>query len=385
MSHHIATFLLSALSIAGAIETMAQDSIEELKQGILGSEARLVNLQVDGWCQVEHWNMETRKWDFQGERHVTAFYEGIPLGRVRVDVHKSVTVWGSGSAPYSQDTYTCVYDGRVLQFLNTRSGSPTDPVLTPFGEIKRGQPSILRSDCGTGWTDSLFGALDEAGQRLSDVFKHAERGLAAIRTKQMVFNGVPCVQLEYLIHGALVNKWYIDPKRGYGLLGGERATGTGIVFQTWIADELLESAPGIYYPAKITTVSLSPDGHPLERSKYEAKSILVNDPNFSDGIFVIKWPPGTKVEDRIANKTFTIAGDEQAVTREASQQVAEARVEIASPSVSAQSKSREVANPATVSTHALTPRRHILWGIITGIAACVVLLVIIGVRLSGRK
>jgi hypothetical protein len=75
-------------------------------------------------------------------------------------------------------------------------------------------------------------------------------------------------------------------------------------------EDLIEPSPGVYYPSQAVAEGFV-DGVPLNRSQYAASGVTANDTSFSDGIFMIEWPSGTVVEDKIANKVSVVSVESQ--------------------------------------------------------------------------
>ena len=100
--------------------------------------------------------------------------------------------------------------------------------------------------------------------------------------------------------------------------------GDGAVFG-WTVDKLAEPLPGLYYPSVVHSHVQSSTGQPKERATYLATVVVMNDPKFSSDIFTIDWPPGTTVEDHIANRIFTVAGDGRNMAEKIERQVEQVR------------------------------------------------------------
>lgn len=284
--------------------------LSAIQQGIEAAEKALLNLRVDGICRVERWNQQQQKWEVTNERSVTAWYDGMPGGKVRIEVHKSRAAWKEGAAPFLEESYALAWNGQRLQKLVTKTGPPDDPLLALSGEITASLSPALRSECATGWQHSLYGIFEPYGGRLSLAFVHASRELVDLRTAETTYNGMKCIQLQYFIQSKLVHTWYIDPTRNYALLGAQTIAGDGVTFHRSV-DALAEPAPGVYYPKKAHTDIRAADGSNYEQSTFEATRIVANDPNFSEDVFTLNWPVGTKVEDRVGKKTFIVGSEQQ--------------------------------------------------------------------------
>jgi hypothetical protein len=345
--------------------------LSTLQQGIQAAERALLNLRVDGTCRVERWNQQQQKWEVTNERSVTAWYDGMPGGKIRIDVHKSRAAWRDGPVPFLEESYGLAWNGHMGQKLVTETGSPDDPVRALSGEITSTLSPALRSECATGWAQSLYGVFEPYGGRLSVAFVHASRGLVELRTAETTYNRIKCVQLQYFIQRKLVHTWYIDPARNYALVGGQTIAGDGVTFNRTV-DALAEPASGVYYPSKAHLDIRAADGSNYEQSTFEATRIVANDPSFSDDVFTIKWPVGTTVEDKIAKNVF-VAGK-----GEAKPEVPEQRPQL-EPAPAVQSAA------PTGSGHQRSADRLRVVAFVIGALAVLALVMIGAVRLSRRK
>jgi hypothetical protein len=307
--------VLSAIALAMATglcrQSQGQESdalLEKLKQGINSTEKKLVNLRVEGVCYAERLNEETRQWELALNDSVTAWYDGQPRGKRRIDHHKTVSPWRNGAAPFLEETFSVAYNGRITQTLWTKSGPPKNPSTLLHGDITKGMDWAFMGEFATGWQYSLYGAFEESGD-LSGVFRLRKDML---QVREVMFNGVACIKLQVVLtNGISVIACYFDPARAYALLGYERGRGDGILVQKRFVESLLEPVPGIYYPSKARTERMSDDGTLREWEDYQASEVVVNDPNFSDELFTIKWPPKTRVRDLITTNSSVVSGDEQ--------------------------------------------------------------------------
>jgi hypothetical protein len=277
--------------------------LQTLKNGIEVNEMKLLNVRVEGRCRSEEFDPGSQQWELVLDESVTAWYEGVPLGKRRIDHHKSISKWINGTTPFLEEEYTSAYNGQIKQTLWTKRGSSKAPPTSPHGEIEKGMRKELMNEYATGWTYSLYGAFEISG-RLSTVFRLPKNQL---NVNAVTFNGVNCIQLQVILpSGMPAITCYFDPGREYALLGVERSSGNGVLVEKWKVDSLVEAAPGVYYPSQATWESLSQDGKVVRRQTYQASAVVANDSNFSDDLFTIKWPPKTRVRDLITTNKYVV-------------------------------------------------------------------------------
>ena len=303
-------FILMGTPVHATAE-QPQISLYELKEHIMDNENKLLNLRVDGRRHSEEWDNVSNEWKYSGEQEVTAWFINAPGSKFRVDCHKEVGPWTGGTAPFAECIYSKAYNGLAGQRLTLKAG---DPDSRPFsdGLVRGERPKITAGAAFTsGWELSLYGWGDRNGYRLSDLIESSAKRLTSgggtLSVQNARFNAKQCVQL--IIDDSTRQVFYFDPEHGYALIGYEKSTLDGVITNKVVVEKILEPVPGVYYPGRATRSLFKVSGEPREKAIYEASNVVVNDPSFEEEIFTIKWPPGTRVTDEIANLTFTVATD----------------------------------------------------------------------------
>ena len=91
---------------------------------------------------------------------------------------------------------------------------------------------------------------------------------------------------------------------------------------------LIEAAPGVYFPQNADLeVDISPTvkpGSPAFRESYTASEAVANDPAYSDDWFEIKWPGGSRVEDTITGRSYTVEPSDTELERRLQKEVDDA-------------------------------------------------------------
>jgi hypothetical protein len=301
--------------------------LQKLRRGIEENEGKLQNLRVEGGCQRATWNEQAQKWDYSGEESVTAWYLPAATGKVRIDTHEFVAPLEDGAEPFVVETFTRAYDGYINQTLFTKRGSPLSQVFSPVGELSAKRFLGFVNNPSTGWGYSIYGAGELIGAPTLSILYTWLGKLLATETN---FNGASCIKLQWRIKTQSMT-WYFDPSRNYALIGGERVK-DGLIRESWTAERLLEPEPGIYYPVAVKSFSLySASGQPKYRCQFGATDVIVNDPNFSNDIFTIRWPKGTLVRDKILGMTYTVGQSAPDVEKAIDAQVKRLKAAVAHP------------------------------------------------------
>jgi hypothetical protein len=310
-------------------------SIDEVLSGIKQGEEKLHELRVEGKSLSLIWDPNTREWQYNGECEATAWFEGGPEGKMRVDIHKDIAPVIGGKFPFLMRSWTAAYNGRIGQVLITQQGAANEPDKIMNGSIGVERPRFFTYEA-TGWLMSLYGCRELPKMRLSEyVERHLELGRkqssAECWTKSVRFGDADCIELvvrERLPNGDQNQEtWYLDPARSYAPVFFEESASR---FQATV-DKLAEVAPKVFYPLKVTALTKDPSGQFKTKTTYEASSVVANDPNFRDDIFTIQWPVGTVVHDKISGITFTVGQSASDVDKAIADQVKRLKAAVRHP------------------------------------------------------
>jgi hypothetical protein len=360
--------LVVGLAIGASPQVIGQSTlVEVLRKEIPESERLLLNVRVDGKSQSELWDASINSWKYSGEVVVSAWYTGAPGSRVRIDFHELITLWTGGAAPFFSEAFTMAYDGHLSRKLSKRGGPPGQQHDYLEGKVRRGRDALVElANWATGWAYSLYGFFDHEGKRLSSIFDLKDFILAATEAE---YEGVKCIRLE-AVGAKARHTWHLDPARGYAILGYERANPQPphTVWTRLKVEQLVDAAPGIYYPTKGFAEGFLPDGTPVTRSRYEAFVVLANDPGFSEQVFTIEWPAGVTVYDETTDHTVTPSIEDHDPREPIDGQFDEVRSEV-----------------AKLSNEPEAPGKSRIWPVVAGISVVVVLLLAFAVRLGRKK
>ena len=300
--------LLGLSSVSGGENSKSILSVQELKylaSLIEAAEKKPRNIKIES----ESW-METKS-DFSDPCHpwqrtpiycsLTAWVDGGPEGKERVDVHKEVNKWINGPAPYGEESYSMSFDGQNGRYIQAQKG-----------EIVPGRPNRLGNggyDSGIHWSLPFF---DGEIYRFSKIFELASdpNSEAASELEFTVeeFEGAECIKIRSRLYDVT---YWLDPSHGFALRGRKSIAryqdGHEELVELVKVTKLKEVATGIWWPTEIISISRPyATGEPWRRFVYRTSSIIVNNPNFDNNIFTPAFPKGYKVDDKVTGKKYVV-------------------------------------------------------------------------------
>jgi len=315
---NIISILILLLSILNNVDAAQQQiTLDNLKNIILEAENKLANVRIDCEYIAETWDKNNNKWDFAGESIATGWFPNIPGSKFRIDYQKQVLPWEDGPAPFSEEKYIVTYNGRVTQTLHEKTGAQGNPIEEHRGTIRSERHNISAIGAmATGWEFSIYGYGDRYGKRFSELFfGENDRALSLLSLEKSKYVGRECLVLVVtspISSATITSKHYFDISKNYTLRGYEYMDKNGEIQRRVSVEEIKEIAPGIYYPTKATKIQYI-RGEPFVKSQYKGKNIIVNDPEFSDDIFSIKWPDGTYIYDHRSDVSFKVSPSEKTI------------------------------------------------------------------------
>jgi hypothetical protein len=285
---------------------------QELVSKIAAQEKKLLNLKVKSELRAERRKVGSDQW----ERTpillaVTAWYNGLPGGKVRVDVDKEVLEWKDGAAPFSESSYSVAFDGQYGRIAYHKEGPAGDVADYHSGVISPDVPPQLR----TKWTSRATGAAfstfffhNEESKKFSDALAEAiSIENSKVTVNEEVFEGVECTRITYGDPSAGHESFWLDPDRGFALMGYKNVNvtkdGRKIVVRSDRVTKLTEAAPGIWFPTEAYhewAPIASVEGEYESRMHYVASAATANDSTFDESIFTLTFPPGYRIRMRRA-------------------------------------------------------------------------------------
>ena len=307
---------------------VATKELKELAEKIKAAENGLSNVKIESEAWVEtktDLSDPCEPWQ-RTPIYVssTAWFDGHPGGKARVDVQKEILEWQEGAAPYAEESYSVGFNGQYGRFVRHSIGHSGKTFLAKEGRIIPESPKSLKA----GWCHEFTGIhftlnFYFSGRVLtfSDLFGGIDDPKTAVPAhfefNWEEFEGAPCIMIASKGTKRFQESWWLDPSRGFALLGHDnisiREDGSERVSTRIRVTKLKEVTPGIWWPMEATHIS-SPlkSGDPYTRTVYHASNVVANDPNFADSIFTVPFPDGYLIDDQVAGKKYRAGEDPNA-------------------------------------------------------------------------
>jgi hypothetical protein len=252
------------------------------------------------------------------------FAEHFINDKVRVDVDKEILKWEEGLAPYAESKYSMSFDGRYGRIIYYNSGPMDKASPLKRGEVLPQAPKQLQGGEWTRFTGAEF-SISFFFKGRDDTFSNICRwasepnSLAASCfefTRGEKFEGTECIKITTKGRKHGQENYWIDPARGFALLGHEWKNiledGSEQLISFTKVSKLKEVTPGVWWPVEASVV-LKPYGYGSgklwQRFVYRASDVVANDPNFDESIFTIPFPDGYLIDDKVAGRTYIVGQD----------------------------------------------------------------------------
>jgi RNA polymerase sigma factor (sigma-70 family) len=296
-ARHVRAETASNIAAAPSAPTTQADLLAQLIRGLQANETKISNIRIRSTIRWEKWNVKTQAWDYAGDAALTAWYDGKPNGKARIDYQHSVAPWIQGAGPFSWSVEDLAFDGQNERWLQLEVGTPDHPAkILPHGQISRSS-RFSGEATGSGWDLTIYADADQGVRLSSLLLSLSSVELKSCEARHAEFEGTDCIELKA---GNRIS--YFDPARGYAYLGAMEFR-SGQVFYRQTIQELSQPTPGVFYPIRALleyshpTLPTDPPGT-KSRATFQAQSVDANDPNFDPAIFTLPWPPGTAVWDQ---------------------------------------------------------------------------------------
>lgn len=294
-------------------EYLPQLSCDELVSRIAMCEKKLLKLKVESELWVERREPNSQKWQpTPVYASCTAWFDGEPNGRARIDVHDEILEWKDGAAPFSEASYSTAFDGRYGRTAHYSVGPIGRTTKISKGVIYPEAPKVLTTKwlaACTGRTFSMFFLFDQLGcpqgKRLSDYLSEVLSQFGPFSVTWDTVGDTNCIRIGGGDPEAGHEFLWLDPARGFALLRYEIVNVTRDD-RKWVSEsdtvtKLTEAAPGLWYPIEAYHESTTSPG--LERTnrrvRYLASEVIANDPNFDESIFTLTFPVGCFIHDKV--------------------------------------------------------------------------------------
>jgi hypothetical protein len=300
---------------------LSNGELKELAAQIKSSEEKLLNIKFESEAYRETRSSLSEPWQKTPVCVLsTVWFNGRAKGKERIDVHKEVLFRKGDIIPYMENSYSMGFDGQFGRIARHTKELGVTTQLVKEGEILLDVPSELRCGAARTFTGAIFSlnfffGCDDKINSFSEMLQLAARA-AESKTNELAFDleefqGVTCIKLSSGEQKWGHETWWIDPNRGFALLGYEhviiRHDGSKQVISCIKVTKLKEVSPGVWWPME-AYIESDPDKlrNHYQRTVYRASHVIANDPNFNENIFNIPFHKGYRVEDKITGKNYVV-------------------------------------------------------------------------------
>jgi hypothetical protein len=251
----------------------------------------------------------------------TAWFEGFPRAKIRVDVGKEVSQWLDGAAPYYEESYSMAFDGREGRLVKKTFGYNGQTHADSEGELVSEIPRRLNTGWCNGFTGGRFSLyFFFANDPRCHSFSQMLRETTSSRTTEArpfdfsveMFQGTHCIKIASALGGDKMRvAYWLDPSRGYALRGYElvniREDGSEWLVSRITVSKVKQVAPGVWWPLDASDESSPPrPGEPYRLFTYHASDAVANRKDFDEQIFTVPFAEGSLVNDKINHTKFRV-------------------------------------------------------------------------------
>ena len=300
---------------------LSPQEIKELAKQIKAVENKLHNIKIQSEGYIERRTSTAEPW-IKTPIYVssTAWFDGRPKGKSRIDVHKQVLEWKDGAAPYSESSFSLGFDGQF-----GRSAIHSTGYSGKTFSHKKGKLTKSQKDLGWSWSDQYTGIQFTLNYHFSgrqhtfyDIFKHGSEAnyidKFPFKFSHEKFEGIKCIKVSTKNPKSKTKQesWWLDPSRGFALLGykwtGIDKDGNEQLVRSINVTKLKKVARGIWWPMEVSMISSSQgwSDKPWERFIWRASNVVANDPKFNETVFTVPFPEGYLIDDKVAGKKYRV-------------------------------------------------------------------------------
>gem|GEM_PF-5838885 len=297
------------------------NTIEKVLSEMSDSEARLLNLYVDGSSVDEI--LVDKEWKATPlSCKMIAWVNGMPGGPAKFDVQRQVMPWkgNSAPAPYVEQSYIVTWNGRVGEYLEVKIGSlgnwhestrawvySKPPPQLSYPQDAWG--AVFSSNFAFCWDSKTLS--QHIASDVSEWHKQPDKIYCALVNE--VLNGSQTIKISIGRQHMVQYDWWIDPKRGSSLLryeyhayqpdGGVADSYSGEVLELFqAAPEVWYPKEGVYFYSPAEIAVLDPGQKLPRRMHFKANNVVANDAKFDPHVFDPSFPPGYFVVDSDTGK-----------------------------------------------------------------------------------
>lgn len=304
------SIIVGAAGSLAAGQTLPTLTLDEVISGIAAAERSLMNVKMETELFQEERPSSTDPWKRNGVYvNSTAWYNGMPNSKVRVDVHREVLKWEQGLASHAEESYSLGFDGQFGRVVTHKSGAVNDTWDAKEAEILPDAPADLRHqwrDLSTGAAFSLNFLFNRRNKTTSEMFKIIKQADPSVMTSRERYQGADCVKIS-MMDGKRC--YWFDLEHGYAFRGRLQTRtekdGRKVLSESTVVTRVVEAAPGIWFPAEATQVFSWPEpDRPDIRTVFKASQVKANDPSFDEEIFTVPIPPDYLVNDTVSGVRY---------------------------------------------------------------------------------
>jgi len=310
------SFLLSLLPVFGDENSKAILTVQQLKElapMIKVAEQKPKNIKIEAEISVETKNDFYDPCEFWQKTPIfksyTAWVDGELEGKERVDVHKDVTEWRNGPAPYGEESYSMSFDGQHGRYIRYSFGPIGQMHPIEEGQILPEAPKRLGHYAGIYWSLPFFnGEL----YKFSKIFELASEPNSEVASELEIsfdkFEGDDCIKIRSKLYNVT---YWLDPSHGFAIRGRKSTTGSQNNYEDLVefvkVTKLKEVSSDVWWPTEVITIAKPYEsGKPWRQYIFRASNIVVNDPNFDNRVFTPTFPKGFRVNDKVTGKTYLV-------------------------------------------------------------------------------
>jgi len=306
--------------VLSSTEILTSEELKEISNKIEFFERRLSNIRIKSEVWVE---TKTNLSDACEPWLRTPIYvESISWfdlespGRVRIDVNQEIIKCRVKELnTYSENNYSLTYDGKIGKVIQNKSGILGESISVKKGEISNVNPELLTSGnmriC-TGQRFSLYFSNENYGINFSQLLAGADDPNTKVSSSfdftLEEFDMVKCMKIATKLNNKSQQIYWLDPARGYSLLGDKRTIKDGSeerLIGLIKIEKIKEISEGIWWPTEAYVISPPiKSGEPFAKTVYRAIDIVANDPNFNKDIFNPTFPDGYFIYDKTTGKKY---------------------------------------------------------------------------------
>ena len=281
------------------------------------AERRLVNITAD----IEVWS-ESRanasstweKTENDPSLSTTVWMNGLPNSKIRVDIRGEKGIWqkDSGNAVLVRD-YALSYDGEYGRKYVSKRALDGEVTYPKEGTVLSSFPGMLDTEnirIATGQRFSMHyffsdnDSYDSFSGFLEADAEWKRQGKAGYDISAESFQGSECIRISSPPSGSISDSFWLDPNRGFSLIGYERKQTKTDGFE-WLVSQIIvtkitEVAAGVWFPIEATLLcGPSAPGERYRRTIYRATGVQANVPDLDEGIYNVQFPPDAHVTNAV--------------------------------------------------------------------------------------